>query len=1231
MARQWTPAQSAAMQYKKTSLLVSAAAGSGKTATLTQRIINQITEDESCTLERMLIVTFTRAAAAELRARIASALTEAIAQDPANRHLNHQLLLLPGAHIHTIDAFFGEPVRANFERLGLPAGFRMADDGEADGIAASVMEQVIEDFYSASKDPENGILGLARESVFLSFVETLVTSRDFSALIPTLTELYQKLVTSERGVARIADCAERMEREATGDFFDSLWGSQLRDHTVNSLLALEQKFLRAKAEIASDPLCGAAFADMFDSDAARCGMIAHRLKTDGYAGAAQAFELHPAVKKPRLKKEQKTPLCEEFEAFRKKQNEKIKSLSEPFCVLPEDIRTQFSATAALCRTLYAIMDEFDKRYTEEKIRLGVCEFSDMPRFVLKLLQNEDGTLTDLAKAFQEKFDWVYIDEYQDVNQLQDKIFAIIGGDHRFMVGDIKQSIYGFREADPSIFAAYRRTFSTLTPDALDNPPATDLGCVLFMSENFRCDKSVIDFTNLVCAYIFEACPDTIGYRKGDDLIHKKNAPEGYQSPLVTLQITQPADQDERIESDEEQDEKIESDEKQDKNDGTDTETLAAVNEILRLLAEEKKADGTPIQPSDIAILSRTKAPLDVFARALSEAGVPVSAQSGGELYKSASFRFWLALLDVIDNPVQDIPLSYLLTEPHDGKAPAFSHEQLALVRKAAAPNLSLYDAIGAYAAEGEAASLRALCAAFCTRLEGWRTLAVQLGADALLTELAQDEHLCVHARSEAFLFLYENARQFTRKHWNGLYGFVRAQHRAMNAKGSSSEASCAGGGVALMTVHHSKGLEYPVCFLIKCSKSFNRNDSKQTMIYDKDMGIGIKLSDGNGKRDTLLRRSMTLGMIHRSTEEEMRTLYVALTRARERLYLTATIKKPYTALYRECSMGGSADILAAPDHLSWVLSAMAANEQRANECCRVELYKKGRVAPLSRSVAAVSEAAKDQSDAGSAHYAALMQLSGAQKQHTSLLYKIPSKAAASKLSPHMLDTDFCFSHGEGEDADEMQTREALSRRLEQMHSEKPDFFALMAENAKPTAAERGTAAHLFLQYCDYARVQAHGIDDELDRLVREKYITPRIAKIVNRRALQTFFDSDFFPLVMDADKIMREVHFNSFVPLEEFTQNDEIAHLVSGKLLHVQGSIDLILVGKDGSISLCDYKTDRPTAEEKRDHALYRERMIAAHRDQLSHYARAVKELFGKAPDRAFVFSLTLGEAIELL
>ena len=1220
MARQWTPAQSAAMQYKKTSLLVSAAAGSGKTATLTQRIINQITEDEGCTLERMLIVTFTRAAAAELRARIASALTEAIAQDPANRHLNHQLLLLPGAHIHTIDAFFGEPVRANFERLGLPAGFRMADDGEADGIAASVMEQVMEDFYSASKNPANGILGLARESAFLSFVETLVSSRDFSALVPTLTDLYQKLITSERGVARIADCAERIEREAQGDFFDSLWGSQLRDHTVNTLLAMEQKFLKAKVTIANDPSCGAAFANMFDSDAARCGMIAHCLKTGGYAGAAQAFEAHPATKKPTVKKDQKTPLCEEFEAFRKKQNDKIKKLAENFTVAPEDICAQFAATAAICRTLYAIMAEYDKRYAEEKMRLGVCEFSDMPRFMLRLLQNEDGSETDLARAYRDKFDWVYIDEYQDVNQLQDKIFAIIGGDHRFMVGDIKQSIYGFREADPSIFADYRRRFATLTPDTLENPPETDLGCVLFMSENFRCDKSVIDFTNLVCAYIFEACPDTIGYRESDDLIHRKSAPEGYESPMVTLQITQPAEADEDNEDDEEEDQ----------NDSTDTETLAAVNEILRLLAEEKKADGTPILPSDIAILSRTKAPLEVFARALTDAGIPVSAQSGSELYKSAPFRFWLALLDVIDNPSLDIPLSYLLCEPHSG-TPAFSPEQLALVRKAAAQNLSLYDAICAYAAEGEDASLRALCAAFCAKLEAWRTLAVQLSADALLTELAQDEHLAAHAQSEAFLFLYENARQFTRKHWNGLYGFVRAQHRAMNAKGSSSEASSAGGGVALMTVHHSKGLEYPVCFLVKCGKKFNRRDSQQTLIYDKDMGIGIKLSDGKGKRDTLLRRSMTLGKVHRSTEEEMRTLYVALTRARERLYLTATIKKPYTAFWRECAMGGSADILQAPDHLSWVLSAMAANEQRASTCCRVELYEQGQIAPVSRSVAAVSAAAKDQSDAGSAHYAALMQLSGAQKQHTSLLYKIPSKAAASKLSPNMLDTDFCFFEGEGEDADEMQTREALSRRLEQMHSEKPDFFALMAENAKPTAAERGTAAHLFLQYCDYARVRAHGIDDELERLVHEKYITPRIAKIVNRRALQTFFDSDFFPLVMDADKIMREVHFNSFVPLEEFTQNDEIAHLVSGKLLHVQGSIDLILVGKDGSITLCDYKTDHPTPEEKRDHALYRKRMITAHKDQLSHYARAVKELFGKAPDRAFVFSLTLGEAIELL
>ena len=1219
MARNWTPAQRAAMQYMNTSLLVSAAAGSGKTATLTQRIIDQIVQNEDCTLERMLIVTFTRAAAAELRSRIAQALTEAIARDPANRHLNRQLLLLPGAHIHTIDAFFGEPVRANFERLGLPAGFRMADDGEADGIAASVMEEVLEDFYEQSRDPEHGILGLARESAFLQLVETLVSSRDFSALIPTLTDLYQRLVTSEQGVARIAECADRIAKETDGDFFDSLWGAQLRSYTVNALLSLEQKFDKAKEEIINDPCCGSAFALMFESDAARCGMIAKRLASDGYAGAAEAFAAHPATKKPTVKKDQKTPLCEEFEAFRKKQNDQIKKLAENFTVSPEDIRAQFAATAAICRTLYAIMTEYDKRYSEEKLRLGVCEFSDMPRFMLRLLQSPDGSLTDLAKAYREKFDWVYIDEYQDVNSLQDKIFAIIGGEHRFMVGDIKQSIYGFREADPSIFAAYRRRFATLTPEEIEDPPATSEGCVLFMSENFRCDRSVIDFTNLVCAYIFEACPDTIGYRPDDDLIHRKPAPEGYQSPLVQLMITQPAEADA---DDEDTDEDVES---------CDTETVAAVNEIVRLLCQETKADGTPILPADIAILSRTKAPLDVFARALTEAGVPISQQTGGELYKSPEYRFWIALLDVIDNPQQDIPLSLLLTEPQEPLCPLFTHEQLALIRKQAARNLSLYEAIDECSKQDTDDPTVHKCKAFCIWLEQQRALAMQLGADALLSMLAQDDHLSALCESETFLSLYESARQFTRKHWNGLYGFVRAQHRAALAKGSGSEASAAGGGVSLMTVHHSKGLEFPVCFLVKCGKRFNRRDSQQTLVYDKDMGLGIKLSDGKGKKDTLLRRAMTLGKAHRSTEEEMRTLYVALTRARERLYLTATVKKPYETVRRECAMGGSAEILQAPNHLFWIISAMQSDRKRAADCSNVVLYEQGSVLPVTYTGATVQAAKQGKVQPGTEKYAALISLARAQNEHASLLYRIPSKAAASKLTPDMLDTDFCFTEGEAEQADELQTRAALERRLEQMHSEKPDFFALMAENTKPTPSERGTAAHLFLQYCDFTRVAEHGIADEMERLVREKYITPRVAKIVNMRALETFFDSEFFKIVMQADKIMREVHFNSFVPLEEFTKNPEIKQLVAGKHLHVQGSIDLLLIGKDGSITLCDYKTDRPTPEERRDHALYRERMISTHKDQLTHYARAVRELFGREPDRAYVFSLTLGEAISIM
>ena len=1224
MARNWTPAQSAAMQYQKTSLLVSAAAGSGKTATLTQRIINQITNDENCTLDRMLIVTFTRAAAAELRSRIALSLTEAIAKDPSNRHLNHELLLLPGAHIHTIDAFFGEPVRANFERLGLPAGFRMADDGETDAIATSVMEEVMEDFYQRCRDTENGVLGLSCDNAFLSFVETLVSSRDFSALIPTLTELYQKLVTSEQGVERIAECAQRIKQESEMDFFESLWGMQLRESVVKSLHALEQKFMNAKREIADDPVCGASFAQMFDADAARCGMIAARLQTCSYADAANVFDAHPANKKPTVKKDQKTPLCLEFEKFRTKQNNKIKTLREDFTVSPEEIQAQFAATAMICQTLYEIMTEYDTRYAAEKQRLGICEFSDMPRFVLRLLQNPDGSLTDLALSYRERFDWVYIDEYQDVNQLQDKIFAIIGADHRFMVGDIKQSIYGFREADPSIFADYRRRFATLTPKELDNPPPTDQGCVLFMSENFRCDQAVIDFTNLVCSYIFAACPQTIGYRSDDDLIHKKPTSEEYACPKVTLQIVQPADQNAaEVEQEQEEDD--------DKGDGIDTEVIAVVNEIVRLLTNETKADGSPILPSDIAILSRTKAPLEDFAAALTQIGIPVSRQSGGDLYKSPQFAFWLSLLDIIDNPSQDIPLSLLLTEAQNGFSASYSHEQLAHIRQYASPNLSLFDAIEHYSAFGEEPALKNQCGAFCTWLAQKRELAMQLGADDLLMQLAQDPYLSDFAKQDAFLFLYENARQFTKKHWNGLYGFIRAQHRAANTKNIASEASSAGGGVCIMTVHHSKGLEFPVCFLVKCGKGFNRKDSTKPLIYDKDMGIGVKLSDGNGKKDTLLRHSMSLGKQNRNTEEEMRSFYVALTRARERLYLSATIKKPFPALQRECAMGGSAEILQAPNQLHWAINAMMADPSKAADCSHVQLYTKGSLKLISYSGALRQAAKQGRATQGDQKYASLIHLAHAQSEHTSKLSRIPSKAAASKLTPNMLDTDFCFTEDEEQGTAQIQTRKALERRLAQMHSSKPDFFTLLAENTKPTAAEKGTAAHLFLQYCDFSRVAEYGIAQEMERLVSERYITSRVAKIADVRALQTFFDSPFFSLVTDAEKVMREVHFNNFVPLDHFTQNEEIKELVKDRLLHVQGSIDLLLINRDGSIILCDYKTDRPTPEERNNHELFRARMVQTHKDQLFHYAHAIKELFGREPDKAYVFSLILGEAIELL
>ncbi|MBR4032282.1 MAG: UvrD-helicase domain-containing protein [Clostridia bacterium] len=1240
----FTKAQQAAMNARGQTLLVSAAAGSGKTFTLTQRIIKRIIE-EGVDISSLLIVTFTRAAAGELRAKISKALAEAIAEHPDDKHLQRQMLKLGSAHISTIDSFFSDPVRANFEKLGLPASMRLSDKAELSPLQEEVMKEVLEDFFERCGEFSDGNLSsVGYRSLFSDLVGIISVARDSSALIPTLLKIYGKLITAPEGIGQLKKHAERMQRSASLDFLETDEGRIVRAELCSLIRYIASTFEKCCEDMATDPVLREKYIPCFTANAELCRSLLRVTESEGYESVRSAFAAYAPERIPSLKKGESTEISEHYKNLRgKKLNPAIKNgAKELLYAEPDEISSWYEQGAKLCLLIFDILAEYERRYSEEKLSRGLCEFSDMPKFMLRLLQNEDGSPSEYAKSISADFSEVYIDEYQDVNEIQDRIFEIIGGSHRFMVGDIKQSIYGFREAEPSIFAGYRRSFAPYG----ENAPADRGGSTIFMSNNFRCDENVVKFTNLVCSKIFSAFSESIGYTKDDDLIFSKEKPfEDYQSPKVTVDLIQPA----QAEDEEEEDTSASP------TSNLYDEAIVVANEIARLIREGKKADGAPIRASDIAVLVRSHSHAKPLIANLNKLNVKCSTSSKSALFDGEEMRLLIDLLSVIDNPRRDVPLCHVLTAALGEADATFSLEEIVVVRHHAPASKSLFDAILDYVGEDVDSSIAKKCYEFASDIKRLREISSKLSADKLLRVIGNHEKYQAACTGEAYTYLYDCACKYVKTSWNGLYAFLSYFKKLIEKGESGAEpAKSDPDSVTIMSIHQSKGLEFNTCFLFGLAKQFSTEDSKSPLLFTKELGISPKLpprEDENSDRldairvrykNNLLFQSANKLIKRKQLEEEARIFYVALTRARERLYLSATLNKPIPEYFAE--IANNADkaygIRSSKNYVRQTLLALSEYcDCDKDGIFEINAFDKGKntlVSPLGRSASRSDSAATDEY---SKELAILLSQKNAMSDEEKILAMIPAKVAASKISPSMLDdsvfipipTGEAFAIGEddpnGQDRDDAIQ---IKRRIDLMRSQSVSFDDLLEVNKKPTAAERGTATHLFLQYCDYQYAAENGIDAEIDRLREKRFISNRVADIINRKHLSGFFESELFGFIKNAKKIHREFHFRMFRPAADFTEDERTKKLVSDKKIFVQGSIDLIIESANGELILCDYKTDRISPEQKTDPALLVASMREKHGYQLGEYRHAVEQIFGKSPSKVFIYSVPIGKTVEL-
>ena len=1182
-----TPQQQAAVENRGGSLLVSAAAGSGKTRVLVDRLFRYVTE-ERCNVDDFLIITYTRAAAAELRGKIAAELSRRMGEDPTDAHLRRQLLRVYQADIKTVDAFCTSLLRENTHLLAreedkhaLTPDFRVLDDGEAALIRQRCLERTLSAFY------ENLTPGGEQ------LADTLGAGRDDSALAALVLELYDKLQSHASPENWLLQGRSAWESPAPS--FDATPYAQTLLTSIRRRAAHWGNQLRRAAERTEGdaPLSsgyGAKFLEAARgfSDLSRAGRW------------ESARQLAPAIAFPRLttpKGRKEDPLVVSLKKTWEAAKNALKPLNAWLAVSGEEAMEDLQAVAPAMLALLELTAEFSAAYRAEKLRLNAADFSDQEHLALTLLVAPDGSPTELGEQVSARYMEILVDEYQDTNEVQNAIFRAVSkeGKNLFTVGDVKQSIYRFRLADPTIFLDKYTRFKPHT-EALEGEDRK-----LSLSQNFRSRQEILDAANFIFENILSVEMGELDYDE-DAALHFGAA---YYPPRTDCETEfhlltarqKSADNAHPVKK-------------------LTAEARFVARRIRQLLDEGYPVtapDGTlrPCKPEDIVILMRSPGSRTaVFAAALAERDVPCSFQENSGFYETMEVSTVVALLDLIDNPRQDVPLISVLRSPVFG----FTPDRLAVLR-AAAPDGDFYDAVAASEEED--------CTAFLETLSSLRLAARDMSVHRLLWHIyntlnllgvfgALDSGL---ERRENLISLARQAEKFESGGCRGLFAFVTQLRRLLEAGNAPAASSTSGaGGVRLMSIHKSKGLEFPIVILADLDHTFSRQDFDTPVLVHPAMGLGPRRIDLKRKirYATLARTAIEETLRRENLAEEQRVLYVAMTRPREKLILVDSLYFAETRLQR---LAASAACPVPPETVAscktfgeWLLLPLLCRPEAEplRELAGAEVPAvSGSGAPW-RVFNHSSEDYRDrpsrpvlEEEAASAEPPfdpALLSFVYPHRRESAL----PAKLTATQLKGRPLDQEIA----------ENAAHTPYLRPLSQ-----PKF---RREQAGLTPAERGSATHLVLQYLDFGNPD---VPAQIAALTEKNLLTPDQAQAVDVPALRRLLAS---PLAEELRAAaagrdpLREYRFTLLVPAREY---DPQASEEDAILL--QGVADCCFETEEG-LTVIDFKTDRVRSPED-------VRLRSEHyRPQLEAYSLALSRVLDKPVVRRCLYFLVPGTTVEL-
>lgn len=1251
----WTKEQMQAIEEKGSNILVAAAAGSGKTAVLVERIIHKII-DEKMDINKMLVVTFTNAAASEMRERILDAIYKKLEEEPQNAHLQRQITLLNKASICTIHAFCLEVIHNHFYEVEMPSNFRIADTAEI----ALLKQDTIDDLFE-KKYEEN-------DAKFVELLETYTGYRGDEALQELVLTIYEFIQSSPFPEKWLQENLQLFEKNSrVSDFGTTLWGNIILEHakeeleeTVLSLKMLEEQ-MQNWLELAK-------FTQTIAEDIASLQDILNTINSwESTYQKLQAlnFKRWPTDKNVTL------DLKEEAKEIRNKIKDNVqKGIGSIICKASTSILQDFEKMLPILQNLSEIVIEFGIEFAKRKKDKNCIDFSDIEHFALKILVTEDGKQTQVAKKYQEKFSEIAIDEYQDSNLVQESILTSISkGNNIFMVGDVKQSIYKFRQARPELFLKKYETYKIKEEKEEEN----DLKIQLF--RNFRSRQNVLDFTNLVFETIMSKELGNILYNENEYLNYGANYPEPILEQMDLTTKTQELQEKEQLNyagiaqmliidlKEEESITAFKDEEEEEEKERIEDEVLEArlvaskIQELLNsnYMVYDRKKGYRKIMPKDIVILLRATSSLaPIYEKELIDLNLPVFSDTSSSYLETVEIETILAVLKVLDNPLQDIPLVVVLRSMIGG----FTDNDLVAIRLMDR-NSSFYEAmLKARLACNE--TIKNKIENLLAKIEKWKNLEEYMPLGELIWQIYLDTGYYHYVgllpggqmRQANLKTLFEKAKQYEKASYKGLFHFINFVEKLRKQNGDLGQAKLIGENedvIRIMSIHKSKGLEFPVVFLGSSQKKFNMKDLNDVILLHQNIGFGPTFIDTQKriKYNSLAKEAIKLKMKKETLSEEERILYVALTRAKEKLFIIGRSKdfqKQYKRQEQNLKMyqipqDGSLKldyklIQKGESYLDWLLYVYLLGKSTTitlkgkqiplEQIVTLETYSKKELLKKLEKVQVEEKVnVKQTIEQALAKQDKTQAKEQMQKLDEVLSWEyahlvdtiLPTKTSVTSIKQEKMKLeemkpieDSMPKIEETKVQNEME--ELLGKNQEDMSIQKQTMQNLTPKflqgEEKISNAHKGTLVHLCIQKLDEKKEYTiETIKQMVQELLEKEIITSKEAEAIDIHLVYQYTKSPLFEDLKKAKEVHKEQPFYISLPAKDIIEEAKEAQ--SEKTILVQGIIDLYYINQKDELILVDFKTDyignKPDAKQK---------ILEKYKVQLEIYQRALEQALGK-------------------